>query len=88
MNRDASVEAFFEERADEARQYALESGMVIATREERLGHRVMYVARFMRRLGDTLYETGGMGQTEDEAVSLAYVAWKNYWRGKGEPEFV
>ena len=82
-----SYDNYFGRTAEEARRYARDYNMVIATREELMLGQAMFVVRFMHRWGDTLYETGGMARTEDEAITRAYRAWRNYWRGKGESPF-
>ena len=66
---------------DEAMAYIRDNDVLIATREERsLGPHTMYVCTFKKRIGDQLYECGGMDTTQRLAIVRSYMKWREYWK--------
>jgi hypothetical protein len=70
---------------DEVMDYVRKHDMILRTTgpsEEGLS---IYTAALQYRMDDSLYQTGGSGRTQAEAIYAAYRSWRNYWRKAGEP---
>ena len=59
--------------------YVRQNSVLLATREDTIADHPVFVAQFQKRIGDTIYECGGYGKTQSQAIVVAYEKWRDYW---------
>jgi hypothetical protein len=79
-------ERFWADRLEEVMAYVREHNMILRTTQSDTPP--YFICSLMSRRGDTLYETGGAGRTQAEAIYGAYLKWRDYWRPKEAPSLI